>query len=81
MIILKNITKNDNIIEADYFPDIENEEINGHIKVDVATSEVISYTVAHGYENYKFILYHAQNDLLRIAHLDPLPAERKVIWY
>ena len=42
MVVIRNITKNSDVIEFDYYP--ENENIKGHIKYNHKTKSIISQT-------------------------------------
>ena len=49
MVVIRNITKNSDVIEFDYYP--ENDNIKGHIKYNHKTKSIISQTkteVVHG---------------------------------
>lgn len=75
MLILKNIKRNHNSIEADYY-DIDNNK--GYMKVSLPDGKIIKHDkiseIAYGSS-------HVQRDLVRISVLDKLPTERKVLWY
>ena len=75
MLILKNIKRSSNTIEADYL-DLDGKK--GHMKVSLPDGEIIEHKkideIAYGST-------HVQRDLVRISVLDDLPTERKVIWY
>lgn len=78
MIVLRNIVKENDIIEADYYP--ENGKTFGHIKVDLKTEEVISCIRAEGYEAGSGVA-HALNALLKMSDLEEMPKEKTVMWY
>lgn len=78
MVVLRNIKRNDNLIEADYFP--ENDNAKGHISVDTVKNEIIDLIKAKGYEHSSAPL-HAKNELLKLSAVEKLPQERTVMWY
>ena len=78
MLVLRNIKMKDNIISADYYP--ENEEVFGHIEVDVKSDEIIFLKKAPGYEHSTDPI-HAQYALMGIAKSGKIPKERTVLWY
>lgn len=75
MLILRNIKKGDNTIEADYY-DIDDNK--GHMKISLPDGEIIEhekiFEVAYGSS-------HVRRDLLRTAKLDKMPEKRVVRWY
>ena len=78
MITLRNIKRTNNIIEADYYP--ENENVFGHVAIDLNTKEIISNVDAEGYENTTCAT-HAKYELLRMKDLKEFPEKRVVLWY
>lgn len=78
MLVLRNITRNNNIIAADYYP--ENRESSGHIKVSILNKNIVLLEKAKGYE-YSSAPAHAKKALLDMIDIDELPAEVTVMWY
>lgn len=78
MLVLREITKKDNIISADYYP--ENSIEGGHIEVDLSTEDICFLEKAKGYE-YSSAPAHALNALLQMKTLETMPRERKIMWY
>ena len=78
MLTLRNIKRTNNIIEADFYP--ENENVYGHVVVDLDTEDIISYTQAKGYE-HSTCPTHALYELLRMKDLKEFPEKRVVLWY
>lgn len=78
MLILKNITRNNGIIEADYYT--ESSEKPGHIAVDIKTGKSIKLNLSPGDEN-STAPAHALMNLRRLSTLEKLPVEKKVFWY
>lgn len=78
MVILRNIKRNENLIEADYFPDGGN--LFGHLVVDTISGKLVSYTDIPGI-SYRGALHHGKRRLLKIKDLNPLPVEEKEMWY
>lgn len=74
MLVLKNIVRKDNYIEAEYYPEAQDKKYK--ITVNLETSEVDDHgSRASGY------LSHAKNKLLRLSKLEKLPQEATEIWY
>ena len=78
MLVLRNINKKDNIIEADFYP--EDGKEYGHIKVDLITGKYISLDLAKGYE-HSTCPSHAKRELIAMAKMEEFPVERVVMWY
>ena len=80
MIRLKNIEKNNNILECDIFP--EDSKIYGHIKVNLVSKEIDDYTLPKEYEWCRNHVVHAQKALLELAvSKEPLPKNKLIMWY
>ena len=79
MLELRNLQRNGNLIEADYYP--ENSVQAGHIVVDIEQEEILSLIEPEGYENSFMYPSHARNALLRVVQEEKLPAAYKVMWY
>lgn len=78
MLVLRQITKRDNIISANYYP--ENEKVSGRIEVDLTTGKISSLEKAKGYE-YSSAPVHAKRALLQMAELETMPKEETIMWY
>ncbi len=78
MIIFKNITRTDEYIEADYYP--EGKEAFGHIKLDMNDDGVLEKIIAESdkYESYftkaRFWLRDHKRD-------EPLRETNMMMWY
>lgn len=80
MIKLRNIKKNDQIIECDILP--ENSKEYGHLVVDLASSnKLVSYSLPTGYEWCIKHVYHALYKLVSLSELSELPEDSMVVWY
>ncbi|MCD7709162.1 MAG: hypothetical protein LUI02_04740 [Clostridiales bacterium] len=75
MVVLKNITKNDKFISADYFPEGKENE-RGFMKVDIKTGEVLEHKEAG-----VMAPSHAKRELRHLATMDDPPEEKTVLWY
>jgi len=77
MLRLKNIKKQNKLIEADFYP--ENSEECGHLVVDLSSEEVISCVDVDGYG----ISYsgHAAHRLVKMANDKDERTECVVMWY
>ena len=78
MVILREIRKNKNLIEADYYP--EDDSNKGHISIDISTGEIVENKGVMGYEN-STVSYHVKKALVRLASLDKIPKQKTVMWY
>ena len=73
MVILKNITKVQNDISADYY--VEGTEPKGFMRVRTSDGEIIEH------ENARYGYSHVKNELLRLAKMENPPTEKTVFWY
>ena len=75
MLVLKNIRKTNNVIEANYY--LEGTD-KGYMKIRLSDGVILEHqkpnAVAYGSS-------HAQKELLRISKLSAVPNEKTVIWY
>lgn len=71
MIRLKNIVKNGNLIQCDYY--VENEETKYRAVLNYATGELVMATGPQ--------TYHAKQKLMRLSKLDNPPKEAYEVWY
>ena len=77
MLRLKNIRIENNVAEADFYP--EDCPTCGHIVVDLVSGKVVSYSEVMDYgASY---LAHARQNLLRLAAEKSLQTECLVMWY
>ncbi len=78
MVVLRAIKRNQNKIEADYYP--ENRNAYGHISIDLSNGKRLEHIPAPDcfHEMYGS---HAETELLRLAKLEKLPQEKFVLWY
>lgn len=77
MITLKRIKRENNIIEADYYP--EDSKECGYFKLNTDNGNILEFKSAEGYG--KVTASHAKRELLRIAKLESLPEEKTIMWY
>ncbi len=78
MVILREITKSNDTIQADYYP--EGDSSKGHLTVDISTGEILVHESAIGYEN-STVSYHVKKALIRLASLNEIPKQKTVMWY
>lgn len=78
MIRLKNIKKNNSLIECDIIP--EDSSQSGHIVVDVISEEIKEYSLPEGYKWCKNHVTHAKNKLIELSTKDNIPNEKLVMW-
>ena len=75
MVVLKNIKKSENYIEADYY--LEGTD-KGYMKIKLLDGTVVEHVkpdeIAYGSS-------HARRELMRMAMLEQMPKEKTVIWY
>lgn len=74
MTVLKNISKVDNTIEAEYYP--ENMDKKGFMKIDMITGKVIEHISASSIS-----ASHVKRELKRLSTLENIPTEKTLIWY
>lgn len=74
MVVLKNIKKMENSISTDYYP--EGKEPKGFMKMRISDEEVVEHEMA-----CMISAPHVKYELRRLAKLDNLPIEKKVLWY
>lgn len=80
MIKLRNIKKNNQIIECDILP--ENSEEYGHLVVDLASSnKLVTYSLPTGYEWCVKHVYRALHKLVSLSKLNDIPTNAIVVWY
>ena len=79
MVRLKNIERNNNIIECDIIP--EDSEEYGHVAVNIETADVESYCLPENFEWCTNHVRYAKWVLLEMADDLDLPEERLVMWY
>lgn len=73
MVVLKNISRTDVDISADYY--IEGQEPKGFMRLRLTDGKIVAHESA-GYGSS-----HVRNELKRLAKMDNIPAEKKVLWY
>ena len=78
MITLKNLRRNNNYIVADFYS--EDYPIPGRISVDIKKQELVCFEEPKNCPYYTGV-QHAVRDLIKLRGIDPLPQERKIIWY
>ena len=77
MVVLKNIKKNKNIVECDYYP--ENGEIFRHMKVNTDTGDIVEDTRK---ENEMFMAVpHVRRTLASFKNEQSIPKEKTIMWY
>lgn len=75
MVILKNITKTETEISAEYFP--EGKEPKGFLKMGLPDCEIIEHNeIAHS-----MAPSHVRRELVRLAKMNNPPKEKTVLWY
>ena len=79
MVRLKNIERNNNIIECDIIP--EDSVEYGHVTVNVISGDIESYRLPEGYENRINHVSFAKRALLEMADDLEFPKEKLVMWY
>lgn len=81
MVRLRNIKRDEKIIEADYFP--EGKEDFGHVAVDIKTKEIISVTMAKEDLECYYDTYFgfAARRLRELIDAEELPETCLVMWY
>lgn len=75
MVILKNITKTESEISADYYP--EGKEPKGFMRMSLPDRKIME----HEGDEYSMAPSHVKSELARLADLEEPPKEKTVIWY
>lgn len=78
MIKLKNIEKNDGLMQCSIIP--EDSKDAGHLIVDVTSGMIKEYTLPKGYEWCKKHINHAKDTLLKLYNAKETPKEKIVMW-
>lgn len=82
MVTLKNVTKIDNILAADYFPEDRQNDL-GHIEYNILTGKIEN--IKHCEEDEKsFLKPYSHKSVLAIKEIlgqDTLPKNYTYMWY
>ncbi len=79
MLRLKNIKKNNETIQADYYP--EDSAECGFVKINSCTREIIESKLTSYDGVIKAYMSHAATALDRLIDSKSLPKEQVVMWY
>ena len=79
MLQLRNIRRNDNTIQANYYP--EDREECGFVAVDCKTGDIINSTITPSDGELGMYCYHAAYALERLAKQENFPETQRVLWY
>ena len=74
MVILKNITKTENNISADYYPEGRAEK--GFMSMSLKNEEIVEH---HNVSS--FAAAHVRLELKRFAKMEEPPKEKTLLWY
>lgn len=74
MVILKNITKTENNISADYYPEGRSEK--GFMSMNLKDEEIVEHHNASS-----FAAAHVRLELKRLAKMEQPPKEKILLWY
>lgn len=74
MVILKNITKTENDISADYYPEGRKEK--GFMLMDLKSEKIVAH---HNVSS--FAATHVRLELKRLAKMEEPPKEKTLLWY
>ena len=79
MVVIRNIEKNGEIVEFDYYP--ENEKENGHIKYNYETKSIISQIKSE----YDLAMDYAGHSIIAVERVieqnKEFPTELVEMWY
>lgn len=78
MLVLRNIKRKGNVIEANYYP--EASDAKGFMSLSILDGEVINHVWPEGHE-FSPSAAHAKKALMKISTLENLPKEKTVTWY
>lgn len=79
MLKLRNIKRNETVIECDIIPEDSNHA--GHMIVDMDSGNIQEYSLPDGYEWCRNHVNHAQTELLKLSREKDIPGEKLVMWY
>ena len=79
MIKLRNIKKNNNVLECDIFP--EDCKDKGHLIIEINSEKVVTCELPEGYEWCTNHIAHAKYKLLEMAKDGFIPKEKLIMWY
>ena len=74
MVILKNITKTENNISADYYPEGRSEK--GFMSMNLKDGEIVEHQNVSS-----FAAAHVKRELKRLAKMKEPPKEKTILWY
>ena len=78
MVKLKNIKKNDSVIECSIIP--EDSVLEGRLSIDIQTGETVAFTLPEGYEWCLKHVEHAKQALIDLERAKELPKEKTIMW-
>ena len=78
MVVLENITKIGNIIEADYYYDYTSDGSRGHFKYDITTGK---YVELKRIKEFEYGFSHIKHALKTMIKYDKYPETYHEIWY
>ncbi len=78
MVKLRNIKKNNGLIECDIYP--EDCKLNGHIVVDITSKELKEFSLPEGYEWCRNHVTHAKSQLVNLVSKNTFLNEYTVMW-
>lgn len=79
MVKLKNIKRNNSIVECDIIP--EDSSDSGHIVVNLDSGKLEDFFLPAGYEWCMSHVDHAKNNLIALVKEEHLSKEKLVMWY
>lgn len=74
MVVLKNITKTENNISADYYPEGRAEK--GFMSMSLKDEEIVEH---HNVSSFAAV--HVRLELKRLAKMEEPPKEKTLLWY
>ena len=78
MVRLRNIKKNDYIIESDILT--EDSQKLGHVIVDIKSGELKEFDLPEGYEWCTNHVNHAKDKLIEMSKQNSFPEEKLIMW-
>lgn len=79
MVKLKNLRRNNNLVECDLY--IEDSTDPQHFIVDVESKEVIQFSAPKDYPHCENHVAHARWKIIALAKQGEIPPECTIMWY
>lgn len=79
MVRLKNLKRNNDLVECDLY--IEDSNDPQHFVINVETKAIVEFSAPKDYEHCENHVAHAKRKIIELASQSELPSEYAVMWY